>query len=81
MMLVVVLSLVKSRAALQLENIALRHQIAFAHVDGVALGVEDRQARNRDCMASEYVPEVLDVESSARPAWTASGFRGVFRQK
>jgi hypothetical protein len=99
MMLAVVSSATKSRGALQLENLALRHQIgvlqrsakkrlslnnadrlfldwAVARVGGVALGLADREARQCYCQASEGIPEVLDLESSARPARTAGGLSG-----
>ena len=43
---------------------------------GVALCVEDREARHCYCLASERIPEVLDLESSAGQARTARGLSG-----
>jgi hypothetical protein len=49
----------KSRAALELENLALWQQLSVL--------------RRGDCLASERIPVVLDLESSSRPAWAAGG--------
>jgi len=46
------------------------HKLFRSTLGGVALGIEDRQARHGYCLASECTPEVLDLESAARQAGT-----------
>jgi hypothetical protein len=48
----------------------------FVRLGGVAVGVEDREARYGYCLASQDIPEVLDVKSSARQPRTAGNFSG-----
>jgi len=78
-------SLLRSRAALQLEKIALRHHIgvlqrsakkrlqlqnsdrlfwfgAVPSMERVTLGARNPQARHRDCLASQRLSNVLDLE-------------------
>src|SRR5258705_10350861 len=90
-------SIFRSRAALELENLALRHQIGVLQrsarkrprltpIDrllwvwlsrgwsGLALGAGHRSTRHRPCLASCWLPPVLDWESPAWPTGTARRF-------
>ena len=83
-------SIFHSRAALQLENLALRHQIgvlqrsvrnrppimglAVPHLERLALGAGHRPARNGRGLASQGLSSFLDLEGTTRPTGTTCHF-------
>src|SRR5215469_12446739 len=72
-LLATLLSILRSRAVLELENLALRHQIgvlqrstgpsvmglAVPHLEPLALGAGHRSTRDGDCLASQGLWSVL----------------------
>ena len=82
-------SIFHSRAALQLENLALRRQIgvlqrsvrnrpimglAVPHLERLALGAGHRPARNGRGLASQGLSSFLDLEGTKRPTGTTCHF-------
>src|SRR5437867_518091 len=64
----------QSRACLQVENLALRHQINVLRRGGrrqLPLKSGDRQARNGDSLAPQGLSSVLDLAKQTRTSWEA----------
>jgi len=94
------LTVFRSRAALELEDIALRHQLAILNrsvqrprtvtarqsvlglalraLGRIAVGTVDLQTGNRDRMAPQGIPAVLDLENTGAANPVVQQFRRRF---